>query len=120
MDITLSHPVSHNFSAYYMIISGIFKVLESLRNAFTTLPLQQHCELGTEKGTGSERDQVYCLKSCKKNNLVRIHLAEKMSRWVILWTASPAYLAPGNNQENLEGKNIALTASNSKLEFLRG
>lgn len=78
MNITLSYPVSHNFSACYMI-SDIFKVLESLQNAFATLPLQQHCEVGTEKEIGSERDQIYCLKSRKKNNLVRIHLAEKVS-----------------------------------------
>lgn len=76
MDITLSHPVSYNFSAHYMIISDILKILESLQNAFATLPLQQYCEVSTEKETGFERDQEYCLKSRKKNNLVRIHLAE--------------------------------------------
>lgn len=78
MDITLSNPVSHNFIAYYMKISDIFKVLESLQNAFTILPLQQHHEVGTEKEIGSQRDQVYYLKSCKKNNLVRIHLVEQV------------------------------------------
>lgn len=91
---------SANISLYYIIISDIFKVVMSLQNAFTILPFQQHCNVDTEKETGSQKYKVYFLKTQRNNsNQTRPHLMEKVTSWISLWTVFPTHSVLGNTWE---------------------